>query len=112
MDSTILLLSFSLVSILSIASLTFLNLRNHQTIESLRKQNQHQADLLASKDLSAYAYITANTADAPKPKFEAEPDDDTVAYAESMRKGYLTEDESIYYGSKHFKVDEIPVRYE
>src|SRR5690348_12137614 len=113
MDSTILLLSFLLVSIASIASLTILNLKTHQTMENLRKQNQHQSNLLTSKDLTTFAYIDqVSQQDNAKPKFENEPTDDQIAFDEAMRKGYLTEHESVYFGSKQFNVEAVPVRYE
>src|SRR5215217_4147776 len=112
MDSTILLLSFLLLSITSIASLTILNVLNHRTIENLRKQNQHQSDLLTSKDLATYAYISNNTPDTAKPSFEDEPTDDEIGFKEAMQKGYLTRDESIYYGSKQFEVNGVPVLQE
>jgi hypothetical protein len=61
--------------------------------------------------LATYAYIENTTKEA-KPTFEAEPDDDTVAFKEAMRKGYLTRDESIYFGSKQFNLEEVAILQE
>jgi hypothetical protein len=63
--------------------------------------------------LTTFSYIEATTGKKEQPSFEAEPSDDELSFKEALtKKGYLTEHEALYYGSKQFDLSEVPIRYE
>jgi hypothetical protein len=73
-------------------------------LQSFRKQNEKQSDLLASKDLgafvqiqqaSAYRDVVENTTQVATPG-ETE-SDDQIAFREAMEKGFLTDAEQTYF---------------
>ena len=72
-------------------------------LQSLRKQNEKQSDLLASKDLGAFVQITQASVyrDSVEGHTVATPgeteSDDQIAYREAMEKGFLTDAEQTYF---------------
>jgi hypothetical protein len=72
-------------------------------LESLRKQNEKQSDLLASKDLGAFVQIQQASAFRDMETSVSTPgeteSDDQIAFREAMEKGFLTDAETIYFKS-------------
>jgi hypothetical protein len=98
-DSIVLSASFIVIYLLTLLSLLWVIKNQTQTINSFRKQNEKQSDLLASKDLQAYATIQA-VSNIPNEPEELLSDDELALKEALARPGGLTEDERIYFGSK------------
>ncbi len=68
-------------------------------IKNLLTLNENQSNLLVSKDLTTYSYISDISATNKQEVATPSPTDDDVAFNEAMRRG-PTEDERIYFGAK------------
>lgn len=72
-------------------------------IQSLRKQNEKQSDLLSSRDIGAFVQIQQASAFKDMTTTVATPgeteSDDEISLREAMEKGFLTPDEETYYRS-------------